>query len=319
LAAREQGRGRGDILDIVVTITEFKHQLKALGYADATIESYRENLNWFVNYLTDRNIKDLRNVNYQTVLDYQQTVMEKPFAMESKALRLRPVKRLFEYLVSTHKLLINPTEGIIETSRKHRKIGPVLTLDEVKKLMEQPNLSLRPHIRNRAIMELLYATGIRINELINLEVYHVDLKEKVLYIRKGKGRKQRVVPMGNTAVKHLKEYLTHIRPWWVRHNKKERKLFLNHHGHPLTGDSVRSFLRQYRIAARIKKAVSPHTLRRTCATHLLQQGADIVYIRKLLGHSQLSTTQFYTKVMPVDIKKTHEKTHPGVKDIEHED
>ncbi len=306
-------------MDIVVTITEFKNQLKALGYADATIESYRENLNWFVSYLNEQDIKDLRNVNYQTVLNYQQRVMEKPFAMESKALRLRPVKRLFEHLVNTHKLLINPAEGIIETSRKNRKIGIVLTMDEVRKLMEQANLSLRPHVRNRAIMELLYATGIRINELVNLEVYHVDLHEKVLYIRKGKGRKQRVVPMGNTAVKHLKEYLTHIRPWWVRHNRKERKLFLNHHGKAITGNSVRGFLRQYRIAAKIKKTVSPHTLRRTCATHLLQQGADIAYIQKLLGHSQLSTTQFYTKVMPVDIKKTHEKTHPGVKETDNED
>jgi len=142
----------------------------------------------------------------------------------------------------------------------------------------------------------------------------VDLQEKVLYIRKGKGRKQRVVPMGSTAVKHLKEYLTHIRPWWVRHNRKERKLFLNHHGRPMTGDSVRGFLRDYRIAAGIKKSVSPHTFRRTCATHMLQQGADIVYIQKLLGHCCLSTTQFYTKVIPADIKKTHEKTHPGVKD-----
>jgi integrase/recombinase XerD len=306
-------------LDIIVIITEFKNQLKALGYADTTIESYRENLNWFVKYLNEQDITDLRKVNHETILNYQKTVMEKPFAMESKALRLRPVKRLFEYLVNTHKLLINPTEGIIETNRKNRKIGPVLTMDEVKKLMAQPNLSLRPHIRNRTIMELLYSTGIRINELVSLEVYHVDLKEKVVYIRKGKGRKQRVVPMGKTAVKHLKEYLTHIRPWWVRHNKKERKLFLNHHGNPLTGDSVRSFLRKYRIAAKIKKSVSPHTFRRTCATHMLQQGADIVYIQKLLGHRYLSTTQFYTKVIPTDIKKTHEKTHPGIKDKDNED
>jgi len=306
-------------LDIIVTITEFKHQLKAIGYADTTIDSYRSNLDWFVKYLKEQDMTDLRKVSHQIILDYQQMVMEKPFAMESKALRLRPVKRLFEYLVNTHKLLINPTEGIVETSRKNRKIGPVLTMDEVKKLMGHPNLSLRPHIRNRAIMEAMYSTGIRIDELVNLEVYHVDLREKVFYIRKGKGGKQRVVPLGKSAVKYLKEYLEKIRPWWARHNRKERKVFLNHHGRPLTGDSVRGFLRQYRIAAGIKKSVSPHTFRRTCASHLLQQGADLIYIKELLGHSHMSTTQLYTKVTPVDIKKIHDKTHPGIKDTDNDD
>jgi integrase/recombinase XerD len=181
----------------------------------------------------------------------------------------------------------------------------------MKKLLDQPNLSLRPHIRNKAIMEVMYCTAIRIDELVSLDVYHADLKDKVLYIRKGKGKKQRVVPLGKTAVKHTREYLEHIRPWWARKNPKEKKLFLNHHGLPLSDDSVRAFLRRYRIAAGIKKPVSPHTLRRSCATHMLQQGADIRYIQKLLGHKYLSTTQAYTKVIPVDLKQTHNRTHPG--------
>ena len=305
-------------MDIVVTITEFKRRLKSIGYAAATIESYRENLGWFVKHLQEQGVTDLRKVSHATILEYQHRVMEKSLATESKALRLRPVKRLFEYLVDTHQLLINPTEGIIETSRKHRKIGPVLTLDEMKKLMNQPNMSLKTHIRNRAIMEVMYSTGIRINELVSLEVYHVDFKEKVLYIRKGKGNKQRVVPLGKAAASYLKEYLENIRPWWSRHDRKERRLFLNHHGKPITGNNIRSFLRRYRLSAGIKKPVSPHTLRRTCATHLLQQGADLVYIKELLGHSHLSTTRFYTKVTPVDIKKVHDKTHPGIKE-EHDD
>ena len=301
-------------MDIIVIITEFKHKLKAIGYADTTIKSYVYNLNWFIKHLKEKSITDVRKVNHQTILDYQEMVMKKPYAQESKALRLRPVKRLFEHLVNTHKLLINPTDTIIETNRKNRKIGPVLTMEEINLLMQQPNLSLKPHIRNRAIMEMLYSTGIRINELVNLEVYHVELQEKMLYIRKGKGRKQRVVPLGKNAIQYLKEYLEHIRPWWTRTNKKERILFLNHSGKPLTGSSVRGFLREYRISAGIKKTVSPHTLRRTCASHLLQQGADIVYIKELLGHARLTTTQFYTKVTPVDIKKSHNKAHPGIKD-----
>jgi integrase/recombinase XerD len=300
-------------MDVDVTVLEFGNYLKSCGYAKRTVVSYRENLALFKDYLDGRNICDLRKVTHQLIIDYQQQVASKLLATETRALRIRAVKRLFEHLTESHKLLINPTEGIVETSRKNRKIGPVLTVNEVKRLFEQPNLSLRPHIRNRAIMEVMYATGIRINELVKLEAYHADLDDQVLYIRKGKGKRQRVVPLGKAAVKYLKEYLGHIRPWWVRKNLKERALFLTHSGLPINGDNVRTFLRRYRMAAGIKIPVSPHTLRRTCATHMLQQGADIRYIQKLLGHKYLSTTQAYTKVMPVDLKKTHNKTHPGIR------
>ncbi|MDY7037213.1 MAG: tyrosine-type recombinase/integrase [Thermodesulfobacteriota bacterium] len=300
-------------MDVGVIIVEFKKHLKAWGYAEGTVECYCQYLSYFLDYLLEHDITELKKVNHQTVLDYQVKVMSMPLAMETKALRIRPIKRLFEYLVESHRLLIDPTEGIVETNRKHRKLSPVLTVDEMKRLLLQPNLSLKSQIRDRAVMEVLYSTGIRLDELLNIEVYHVDLKDKVLYIRKAKGRKQRVVPLGKDAVKYLREYLEKIRPWWARKNRKERKLFLNHYGFPLNPQSVRGFLRTYRIAAKIKKPVSPHTFRRTCATHLLQQGADIRYVQKLLGHSHIKTTQIYTKVMPVDIKETHNKTHPNAK------
>ncbi|OQW97659.1 MAG: hypothetical protein BWK74_06005 [Desulfobacteraceae bacterium A6] len=298
-------------MDILTTVTEFKLHLKAAGYADATLESYRKNLDLFCRYLQGLEVTDMRKVTHALICDYQKAVMAEAIAMESKALKLRPVKRLFEYLVKTHKLLINPTEGIVETSRKNRKIGYVLTLEEIKKLLEQPNLSLLTGIRDRAILEALYATGIRLNELLTLEVYHVDLGDKVLYIRKGKGGKQRVVPLGKAAAVRLREYLERVRPYYAKKNPKERRLFLLNTGLAMNPASVRQALRKYRLCAGIMKPVSPHTFRRTCATHLLQAGADIRYIQKLLGHRDLRTTQVYTKVIPVEIKKTHERTHPG--------
>jgi integrase/recombinase XerD len=303
-------------MDVAVVIAEFKNYLSSCGYALRTVASYRENLAPFAAYLQSRGIDDLRKVTAAVIEDYQHQVMATDLAAESKALRLRPVKRLFEYLVAGHKLLINPAETIIETCRKHRRIGPVLSVKEVKKLMAQPNLSLRPHLRNRAVMEVMYATGLRINELVHLQVYDVDLTDKVIFIRKGKGRKQRVVPLSKTAAGFLKEYLEKIRPWWVRKNPRQRRLFLNHHGQPLIGDSIRTFLRRYRLSAGIKKPVSPHTLRRSCATHMLAAGADIRYVQKLLGHSRLTTTQLYTRVMPAEVKQTHNHTHPGVDDNE---
>lgn len=298
-------------MDILLTIAEFKNHLKARGYADATIEGYRKGLDLFRRYLQDRHLSDLRKVTHQVILDYQLSVMAQPIAMESKALKIRPVKRLFEHLTATHKLLINPTEGIIETCRKNRKIAPVLTAPEMNDLLKQPDLSQKTGIRDRAVMEVLYSSAIRLDELLHLETHHVDLKDKVLYIRKGKGKKQRVVPLGENAIKHLREYLENIRPHSVRKTPGERRLLLLNTGSSITAGAIRAFLRKYGINAGIRKPVSPHTFRRTCATHLLQQGMDIRYIQALLGHRHLRTTQAYTKVMPVEVKHTHNKTHPG--------
>ena len=298
-------------MDVIITINGFKSHLKARGYAETTILWYCRYLDLFGHYLEKRNITDLKEVTKQVINDYHEKVMAEPIAMESKAIKIRPVKRLFEYLTDSHKLLINPTEGIVETSRKNRKPGTVLTLDEIKKLMAQPNLSLNNEIRDRAVMELMYSTGIRINEFEALEVYHVDIKDNALYIRKGKGKKQRVVPIGKKAASYLEVYLVNIRPKYAKKNPEAKGLFLTHSGLPLTANSVRGFLRKYRIQAGIEKRVSPHTFRRTCATHLLQQGVDIRYIQQLLGHKSLKSTQVYTKVMPVDVKETHNKTHPN--------
>jgi integrase/recombinase XerD len=301
------------VLDMLKTVTEYKLQLQTRGYAKGTIEGYRKRLDQFTEWLTDRSISDIKQITRQTIADYQEHVMNQDNAMETKALKIRAVKRLFEYLEETHQLLVNPTEGIVETCRKNRKIGQVLTMDEVKRLMQQPNLSLKTHIRDRAIMEVLYSTAIRLDELIHLEIYHADFRDKVLYIRKGKGNKQRVVPIGKTAAGYLREYLEKVRPFYARKNPRERKIFLLNTGQPMTPESVRGILFKYRKQAGIKKSASPHTMRRSCATHLMQNGADIRYIQKLLGHRNLRTTQTYTKVMPVEVKKTHESTHPGVK------
>lgn len=298
-------------MDIDVTITEYKNNFKALGYAESTVKCYRHGLKHFNAFLVEQKVTDLRQVTKAIISAYRDKVMAEPLALESKALKLRPVKRLFEYLLETNRLLINPCEGLVETSRKQQKTGTVLTLSETKKLFSQPNLSLRRQIRDRAIMEVLYVTAIRLNELLNLSVHDVDLKGQTLFVRKGKNRKQRLVPLGKKGHRYLREYLEKIRPHYNKKDPRQRTLFLTHSGQPMKNGTVQNMLREYRLAAGIKKSVSPHTLRRTCATHMLQQGADVRYIQKLLGHADLRSTQIYTKIMPVEVKKTHEKTHPG--------
>lgn len=297
-------------MEAVVTIAEFKHHLKSAGYAASTIDGYRKNLDCFVRYLEQIKTSDLRKVTHQMIVDYQAKVMDEPSAMETKALKLRPVKRLFEHLSRTHKLLVNPTEGIVETCRRNRKIGPVLSVKEVKKLLAQPNLSLRIGIRDRAIIEMLYSTGMRCDELVHLKVHQVDLAGGVVYVRKAKGGRQRVVPLGKAAGAYLKEYLTTIRPYYDKKAPGKRNVFLKITGGAMATSAVRAMLYACRCSAGIKKPVSPHTLRRTCATHLLAQGVDIRYIQKLLGHCHLKTTQVYTKVEPHDLKAVHKKYHP---------
>jgi integrase/recombinase XerD len=156
---------------------------------------------------------------------------------------------------------------------------------------------------------VLYATGIRSNELLSLSFYDVDLKAGELNVRTGKGGKERVVPLGRRAAGDLTPYLREVRPDHIRERPDQAALFVNCFGRRLSRVSVQGFLRTYRLAAGIAKPVSPHTFRRTCATHLLQQGADIRHIQQLLGHKHLSTTQAYTQVVPMEVKATHARTH----------
>lgn len=298
-------------MDIVVIIAQFKETLAARGYSKATVTSYSAHLSYFSRWLSDSGIGDLKQVTAKVISDYQAFVQKRKLAAETKALYLRPIKRLFEHLVETNRLLINPAEGIVETDRKNRKLAPVLSQKQVKRLLALPNVSINTGMRDRAVMEVLYATGIRVNELVNLCVYDTDLKDNVLYIRKAKGRVQRVVPLTKTAAGHLKAYLTHIRPKWAKKAPKQNRLFLINTGDALNSNAVRAFMRKYRLDAGIKIPVSPHTLRRSCATHMLRCGADIRYVQALLGHSCAKTTQIYAQTAAADIKQTHSKTHPG--------
>jgi integrase/recombinase XerD len=297
-------------MDVVVVITQFKQMLAARGYSPATVQCYRQHLSYFNRFLQDSRITDLKLVTARVLADYQAAVLKKPIAAETAALYIRPVKRLFEHLVATNRLLIDPAEGLKETCRKNRKLAPVLGQDQVQRLLAQPNVSTTCGLRDRAVLEVLYATAIRRNELLHLAVYDADVKDRVLYIRKAKNRVQRVVPLTKTAAAYVKEYLACIRPRWAKKQPQERRLFLINTGRPLNAGALQSLIRKYRIQAEIKIPVSAHTLRRSCATHMLRCGADIRYIQALLGHRSLRTTQRYAQVAAADIKQTHTKTHP---------
>ncbi len=297
-------------MDVTVIIARFKEVLAARGYSPATVTSYSQNISLFSRWLSAKAITDIKQITVKVIADYQADVRQRPVAEQTKALYLRPVKRLFEYLVDSNQLLINPAEGIVETRTANRKLAPVLSRDQVKRLLESPNLSTTTGIRDRAVLEVLYATAIRRGELLNLCIYDVESADKVLYIRKGKGRVQRVVPMTKAAVSYTKEYMIRIRPRWAKKAPRQRRLFLANNGKAMNGSALQAVIRKYRLEAGIKMPVSAHTLRRSCATHMLRSGADIRYIQALLGHRHLKTTQVYTRVAVADLKQTHNQTHP---------
>jgi integrase/recombinase XerD len=232
----------------------------------------------------------------------------------TQAITLRAVKRLFVCLVENNHLLIDPAAGLRDPSTGQRLPRPILTQIEVKRLLLQPNTSVTQGIRDRAFLELLYSTGLRIGEAVALTVHDIDLEAGLLKVQSGKGGKSRVVPIGKEATKWLREYLTKIRPRPNRLAPHERSLFLTYQGTAFTRHTIEVMIRQYARAGKINKQVTCHTIRHTCATHLLEAGADLVAIKELLGHRDLSTTQIYTRVRPVDVKAMHQRTHPREQD-----
>jgi integrase/recombinase XerD len=298
-------------MSFLEAMTALLATLRLKKYSPHTLDLYSDQLKRFGEWLHAQHLLDLRHVTKAHVLDYQQHVRKQPIAAETQALRLRAIKRLFGHLTENAQLLLDPTEGIQEISRRHRLPRPVLTQTEVHRLLDAPNTSLPYGLRDRALIEVLYATGVRVGELEKITVHHVDLDAQTLQVRHAKGGRPRVVPLGKQAAKWLKEYLTQVRPRLAKRRPFERALFLVRGGAPLGQTQIRFLLQDYRKRAKIKKSVTPHILRHTCATHLLQGGADIRAIQQLLGHVSLKSTTLYTRVWPADVKAMHERYHPG--------
>ena len=291
-------------------LMEFRAWLRVRHYRPASLTSYTQMLRAFWAWLAQEQITDLRALTRPALERYAAHVMATPVSRATQALRLRALKRLFACLVETNHLLLDPAAGLRDPEAGHRLPRPVLTRPEVERLLAQPNTSLRLGIRDRALLELLYATGLRIGEVIALTVHDVDLDAGLLTVRTSKSGRGRVVPLGKEATRWLREYLEHIRPRQNRLAPHHRALFLTQQGTPFARHTIEVLLRHYTRAAKIAKRVTCHTLRHTCATHLLEAGADLVAIKELFGHRDLSTTQLYTRVRPVEVKAVHQQTHP---------
>lgn len=297
----------------------FREHLRIKSYSPATISSYSDHLRMFFAYLGAIDVRDVKRVtrehlqNYRLRLSEHRSAEGQGYSVLTVCLKVRAVKRMFEYLEATNRILVNPAETLKEPKKETRLPRAVLTVAEARKILDAPNLSLVHGIRDRALLEVLYSTGVRVEEVTGLTIFDCDLQGGMLRV-KGKGSKDRVIPFGRHAVRFLKEYLTKVRPHYTRNNKAERCLFINQLGKPLSKQMVEIQVRKYGKAAGIQKRVTPHVFRHTFATELLRNGADITAVQKMLGHSDLSVTHLYTRVAGVEVKKTHRLSHPRERD-----
>lgn len=296
----------------------FKEHLNVLNRSPSTIKAYLMHIRLF---LSSMNVPDITQVTTPMIESYiaglhdYRTEKGESYTMATIGIKIRSIKRFFEFLEKTNTIFIDPAEFITEPQKEKGKIRDTLSSKEARNLLDQPNLGTLTGIRDRAVLELFYATGIRLNELCTLTIFDADLQSGVVRV-KGKGNKDRVVPMGKHAVRFLKEYITKVRPRFTRKARSSRHLFVNYYGNPLNKQVISIMIRDYRKAAGIKKQITAHTFRHTFATSLIRNGADITAVQKMMGHVDPSTTQTYLRSLGLDIKKTHQKTHPREKDTE---
>jgi len=273
-----------------------------------TVRNYTDALMKFFDYLKGRNITSLKDVNKQTLRDYLSHLIENGYAKSSIARRLSAIRSFYRYLMREEMIAVSPAATTV-SPRLDKRLPSFLTVEEVKRLIESPDLSKPQGRRDRALLEILYASGLRISELVNLDVEQVNLDNNEIRVW-GKGSKERLVLIGKPAHQALTDYLERGRPELLA-KKKSEALFLNRYGGRLPARRVQKILDKY--ARNIDKKVHPHMLRHTFATHLLDGGADLKVVQELLGHADLSSTQIYTHVTQSRARKIYLSAHPLAK------
>jgi len=272
-----------------------------------TVRNYSSDLIDFLNFLRDKGVNSLKEVDRHILRDYLSRLTDKGIVKASLARKLSAIRSFYRYLMREGILSQNPLEGT-SSPKQDKRLPSFLTIEEVKRLLSAPDLSTPQGLRNRALIELIYASGLRVSELAKLNLEQLDLDSREIRVW-GKGSKERVALMGKPAASALASYLKEGRPKLLG-QKKSSALFINRQGERLIERRVQKIIEECAKGAGIGKRVYPHLLRHSFATHLLDGGADLRVVQELLGHSSLSSTQIYTHVTRSQAKKIYLKAHP---------
>lgn len=279
-----------------------------LGLSVNTRQAYERDLRLFCKTLGFKNSDALVNVSREQITGYMTQLKEKGLAAATIARKLAAIKAFYRFMTAEGYMDANPAE-VVEAGTKGIKLPRVLSEDEVVRLLNQPDITTAEGFRDRTMLEVLYATGMRVSELINLTLERVDLNMKYI-IAFGKGSKERIVPLGSVAADFLQQYLEKVRPKLTHEDRNTNIVFLAFGGHELTRQRFWQIIRAYGRKANINKALTPHILRHSFATHLLDNGADLRSVQELLGHSDISTTQIYTHLTNKRLRDIYAKAHP---------
>lgn len=279
-----------------------------LGLSANTRQAYERDLRLFCKTLGFKNSDALVNVSREQITGYMTQLKKKGLAAATIARKLAAIKAFYRFMTAEGYMDANPAE-VVEAGTKGIKLPHVLSEDEVVRLLNQPDITTAEGFRDRTMLEVLYATGMRVSELINLTLERVDLNTKYI-IAFGKGSKERIVPLGSVAAEFLQQYLEKVRPKLTHAGRNTNIVFLAFGGHELTRQRFWQIIRAYGRKANINKALTPHILRHSFATHLLDNGADLRSVQELLGHSDISTTQIYTHLTNKRLRDIYAKAHP---------
>ena len=273
--------------------------------SDNTLQSYRRDIEQYEKYVSDNKINYLK-VTEETILEYMEYLREENKKESTISRSLASIRSFYQYLIRVKKIKKDPTMTI-ESPKISKRTPNILTSKEVELLLDQPKDVDLKGTRDKAMLEFAYATGMRVTEMISLDIDDVKLDEGYVVCR---GRsKSRNIPLGSMSLKALKEYIDDARPYLIR-DESEEALFVNVNGTRLTRQGFWKIVKYYKEQAHIEKDITPHVLRHSFATHLLQNGADLKAIQTMLGHSDISSTQVYMQFQDPGIKNEYKKAHP---------
>lgn len=280
-----------------------------LGLSKNTQLAYLRDLRLLMKSLQLKADEELLQVSRQQLIAYLVRLKQEGRAASTVARKLASIKAFYRFLTAERYIRRNPAE-VLEAASRGLHLPKVLSVQEVERLLDEPNLGTLDGYRDKTMLELLYATGMRVSELVNVPVKNVDMKMQYVIVM-GKGSKERMLPLGRTALHYLEHYLTVVRPQLL-HGKPDKaaELFVTGWGGPMTRERFYEIIVAYGKSVGISKRVTPHMLRHSFATHLLNNGTDLRIVQELLGHADISTTQIYTHLDVERLREVYDKAHP---------
>lgn len=300
-------------------IRRYRNQLLAQGSSDYTVRGAKSALGQLATFLQKLDVTDIAHLNREVLMQYREelgwrlTKKGTPLSVRSQLELLTHVTCFCRFVVAEGWLTADPSADIPRPKKPRRLPRGVMDTNDIIEVLGMPDVRTLSGYRDKVILEVLYSTALRREEISNLELSDVDTDGGYVFVREGKGGKDRVAPLGSSVCDLVKSYLLEIRPQWPN-AKKDKHLFLNRWGKRLGPNAVWAIVRKYGKAAEIDKPVAPHSMRHACATHMLRNGAPIRQLQEMLGHTSLESTQVYTHVTINDLRAMHKKFHPREQD-----